>query len=184
MNDMTIVEQRPLIKKEVNDSDGSDGGGGDDKNDVKTTNGNNKNNRTILIAVIVVIVLCCCCLSSGIAGYYAYTTTRSVELSPLQPDDVFVPSTDFDSDAPPSGGLGNDILKNDTWNVMSPVAIGLGCDRPVGANSTIEVIQEPDANGVWIEHWAVACESGDTYLFEVEYILDDTGATFNITPLQ
>lgn len=178
MNDQTIVEPRPVFKDDNNNSD--NGGDGKIANDDK---GDNKNTRTILIAVIAVIVLCCCCLAIGVAGWYGYTTIRSVESSPTQPDDVFVPSTDFGNDDPPSGGLGNDILKNDTWRVMTPVAVGLGCDRPIGANSTIEVLQQPDANGVWIELWTVGCQSGDTYAFEVEFILDDTGATFNITPL-
>ena len=179
MDDQTIVAQRPVFKDDNNNSNnnGGDTNGNHDK-------GGNKNNRTILTAVIAALVLCCCCLLVGVVGYYAYTTIRSVESSPIQPEDVFTPSTDFGSDSPPSGGLGNDILKSDTWNVMTPVAVGLGCDRPIGADSTIEVIQQPDANGVWIEHWTVACQSGDTYLFEVEFILDDTGATFNITPLQ
>jgi hypothetical protein len=29
----------------------------------------------------------------------------------------------------------------------------------------------------------VVCRSGNEYAYEVEYILDDTGATFNITSL-
>ena len=181
MEDQTIVEQRPVFenneKKESKEIKDNNNESGDDM-------GKGKNNRTILIAVIAAFVLCCCCLLAGIAGYYAFITIRSVESSPIPQSDQIVPQSDFGNDNPPSGGLGNDILKNDTWNVMAPAAVGLGCDRPIGANSTIEVIQQPDANGVWIEHWTVACESGDTYLFEVEYILDDSGATFNIRPLQ
>ncbi len=146
--------------------------------------GKGKNNRTILIAVIAVVVLCCCCLLLGVAGLSIFRANRSVESFQEQPSDQLIPQSDFGNDDPPSGGLGNDVLKNDTWNVMAPAAVALGCDHPVGANSTIEVIQQPDANGVWIEHWNVACQSGDAYLFEVQFILDDTGATFNITPLQ
>ncbi len=180
MRDETIVEQRPILKEE-------DGGGANDggtNNNTENASGGNKNNRNVIIAVVAVIVLCCCCLLAGIVGYYAFTTVRSVESSPMQPSDQIVPQSDFGNDNPPSGGLGNDVLKNDTWNVMAPAAVGLGCDRPIGADSTIEVIQQPDENGIWIEHWTVACQSGDTYLFEVQFILDDTGATFNITPLQ
>jgi hypothetical protein len=44
-------------------------------------------------------------------------------------------------------------------------------------------LQEPDANGIWYEKWTVVCHSGDSYAFEVEYILDATGATFNIRSL-
>jgi hypothetical protein len=44
------------------------------------------------------------------------------------------------------------------------------------------VLEEPE-DGVWVEEWTVVCRSGDTYSYEVEYILDDTGATFDIRPL-
>jgi len=174
MDDHTIIEQRPVFEDKNTNSDS-----GEDK-------GKGKNNRTILIAVIAAIVLCCCCLLIGIAGYVGFVRSRSVQSFPVQqqPSDQIVPQVDFVNDGPPSGGLGNDILKGDTWNTMSIAAVALGCDQPVGADSSIEVIQQPDANGVWVEHWTVACQSGDTYLFEVEYILDDTGATFNIKPLQ
>jgi len=175
----TIVERKLDLDNYGNNN--NDGNMGDDN---PAGNGGKKNNRNILIAVIVAVVLCCCCLVAVGAGYYAFITIASVESSPSLPNDVVVPQSNFGDDNPPKGGLGNDILKNDTWRVMSPAAVALGCDRPVGANSTIEVIQQPDANGVWVEHWNVACQSGDTYLFEVQFILDDSGATFNITPLQ
>jgi len=142
-------------------------------------------NRTILIVVAVVVTLGCCCLAAGIAGFYSFTTIRSVESSTAEPfEEITVPESNGDDiGEPPSGGLGNDILKNDTWQVMAPAAVGLGCDRPIGAESTIEVLQQPDDAGVWLEQWTVACNSGDTYAFEVEFILDDSGATFNIKSL-
>ena len=83
---------------------------------------------------------------------------------------------------PPAGGLGNDILKNDTWHAVSAAAEGLGCDKPLGSQSTIEVLQQP-SNGVWEEKWTVACQSGKTYAFRVVFTLDSNGATYDITPL-
>jgi nitrate reductase NapE component len=149
-----------------------------------------RKNKTLLIIAIIAIVLLCGCLTVAVAGYYGFIAIRSVEtqISPIE--DFEIPSAEPDSTfdtpdpsdgvgEPPTGGLGNDILRNDTWQYIGPAAIGLGCDQPVGPNSTIEVLQEPDG-GVWKEKWIVACASGETYSFEVEYILDDTGATFNI----
>jgi len=78
--------------------------------------------------------------------------------------------------------LGNEVLKNDTWNLLVQVAAGYGCEEPIGNLSTIEVLQQPE-NGVWYEKWTLACSSGETSAFEIEFILDDTGATFNITAL-
>ena len=138
-------------------------------------------NRTWIIAVVVVIVLCCCCVASAGAGYYFYISNRSADVTvpPFQLEEA--PSqSGFDGGEPPSGGLANDILKEDTWRVMSVGAVSFGCEQPSGAGLTIEVLQEPDSAGVWIEKWPVQCASGDTYNFEVEFILDDTGTTFNI----
>jgi len=145
-------------------------------------------NRNIIIGIVTVVALICCCLIAGIAGFYAYTTISSQMSSPVQPaitqaSEEAAPQTDIGIGEPPSGGLGNDIQRQDTWQVMAPVAVDLGCDRPIGADSTIEVLQEPGTSGHWVEKWTVMCNSGDTYTFEVEFILDDTGATFNIKSL-
>jgi hypothetical protein len=159
-----------------------------------------KKSQTPLIIAVVVIVLCCCCVVLAVAGYYSFTAISSTQTQtfPLEDatpeiespssdsypnnDSVEIPSVDVSPGEAPVGGLGNDILRNDTWQYVSSAAVGLGCDQPVGADSTIEVLEEP-SNGVWREKWTVACESGDDYPFEVEFVLDDTGATFNIKSL-
>lgn len=160
-------------------------------------------NRTPLIIAAIALVLCCGCLVLAIAGYYGYFSLRSVEtqvfptaevfppiatqevMTPASTTDIPVgtPGLDTDIGDPPPGGLGNDILKNDTWQYVAAAAAGRGCDQPIGADSTIEVLQQPDANGVWLEKWTVACNPGDSYAFEVEFVLDATGATFNIKSL-
>ena len=153
-----------------------------------------KKNRTPLIIATAAAVLCCCTAILVSLGFYGYQTYQGAQqfqfeptedFTPVLPDTDFptaIPEDDFLSDAPPAGGLGNDILKNDTWLVITGAAIGQGCDQPVASESTIEVLQEPQ-NGIWFEKWTVACESGDSYAFEVEFILDSTGTTFNIKSL-
>lgn len=136
-------------------------------------------NRTIMIAVGIVIALCCCIVIAGVMGFYSFTRIASVESSPVEPIEDFAPPSDSELDGPPEGGLANDILKNDIWQVMAPAAVGMGCDEPSGAGMTIEVLQQPDPSGVWVEKWPVMCSSGEIYEFEVEFILDGTGATFN-----
>jgi len=182
MEEPTIVEPRRIFEEKAND--GGSGGSDDNGGENGSNSGKGKNNRTILIAVVVAVVLCCCCLLVAGAGYYGYIRSRAVNVFPVEPSDQLLPQSDSETDGPPSGGLGNDVLKNDTWQAIAPAAIALGCDRPIGADSTIEVIQQPDAGGVWVEHWTVACQSGDTYAFEVTFILDATGATYNIKPLK
>lgn len=153
-----------------------------------------KRNQTPLIVAGVALALCCCCAILAVAGYYGYFTIARTEeipgdiledVEPVTPEDSTVPTFEtFDAlGDPPTGGLGNDILRNDTWQQVAVVSMGQGCDLPISEETEIEVLQEPE-NGVWVEQWTVACASGDSYAYEVEYILDDTGATFNIRPLQ
>jgi len=150
-------------------------------------NPSNKN-RNLIIAVVAALVLCCCCLVIAGIGFYSFFGIGSSSTSGIpepitddsQPSDV---GTEVVFGEPPAGGLGNDILKNSTWQTMAPVAMGFGC-TPVSEDSSIDVLQQPDKGGVWVEKWTVACDSGDSLDFEVEFILDDTGTTYNITPLQ
>jgi hypothetical protein len=150
-----------------------------------------RKNQTPLIIAAVVSVLCCCCVVAAAAGYYGYMTTTRSQTTPPQPIEEAVPVVPEDelTSAPfgspgeaPTGGLGNDVLRNDTWQYVAAAAQGMGCDQPVGADTAIEVLQQPQDN-VWKEKWTVACASGDSYPFEITFTLDDTGATFDIKPL-
>lgn len=144
-----------------------------------------RDNRIILIIVAVVVVLCLCCLVIGVVGAINFFRIRSVDTQEVPFFESTVPAnpdTDTEIGELPEGGLGNDILRLDTWDVVASSAIGQGCDRPIGANSTIEVLQEPE-EGAWLEEWTVVCRSGDSYAYEVEYIHDDTGVIFNIRSL-
>jgi hypothetical protein len=145
-----------------------------------------KNNRTLWIIAAAVVSLCCCGLVVAVAGLYGFFAFQSVRTLPTPdefpppPIDFATPETNVDPGDAPTGGLGNDILRHDTWQAVAAAAVGKGCDRPIGPNSTIEVLQQPDANGVWLEKWTVMCRSGDSYPFQVTYTLDATGATFDI----
>ena len=161
-----------------------------------------KKNRTPWIIAGAVLALCCCGLIAAVAGFYGFITIRSAatqilpleEFTPVIPEEFATPSFDLetpfstpgvnaDPGEAPIGGLGNDILRNDTWQYVAAAAVGQGCDRPVGEDSRIEVLQQPDPSGVWVEKWTVVCSSGGSYPFEVTYTLDATGATFDIKSL-
>ena len=153
-----------------------------------------KKNNTPLIIAVVALVLCCCCAALAIAGYYGYNTVRSTddflplpteEAVPVIPDASEEPTFDpFQTPGEaPTGGLGDDILRNDTWTYVAATAQGQGCDQPLGEETTIDVLQEPQ-DGVWVEQWNVACASGDTYSYEITFTLDATGTRFDIAPLQ
>ncbi len=153
-----------------------------------------KKNQTPLIIAAAVIVLCCCCVLLAAAGYYGFVRNNRSQGVPPQPVEDAVPTLPGNAQSPtvqpssgageaPTGGLGNDVLRNDTWQYVAAAAQGQGCDQPIGAHTTIDVLQEPQ-QGVWVEQWNVACASGDSYSYEVQFTLDDTGATFDIKPLQ
>lgn len=147
-------------------------------------------NRTPWIIAGAIIGLCCCGVLAAVAVFYGYVSIRSsatsippVEEFPSSIPDEFATPVDGDPGEAPTGGLGNDILRNDTWQYVAAAAAGQGCDRPIGPNSTIEVLQQPDSNSVWVEKWTVVCRSGDSYAYEVTYTLDATGASFDIKSL-
>ena len=155
-----------------------------------------KSNRSVIIVVVVLIVLCCCC-ALAVGGYYSWQAYQAAQqavddFTPVIPDfeTPEVPSIpeldipDMDAGNPPQGGLTDDTLRNDTWQVVNITAIALGCDEPDAAASNIEVTQDPDSIGFWTERWTIACASGSEQAFNIEFIPSDNGGTtFNITPV-
>jgi len=145
-----------------------------------------KKNQTLLIIAAVAIVLACCCVVLAVAGYFGYNRIKNTQGIAPQPVEDVVPVNPTDAPSSPgeapTGGLGNDILRNDTWQAVAGAAQGMGCDQPIGADTKIEVLQQPD-NGVWVEKWTVACASGESYPFEITFTLDATGATYDIKSL-
>lgn len=131
-----------------------------------------KTNRTwIIVAVVVGVLLCCCCLLAG--GALAYTAfTTSTAVSEFQEEVPFFEETEPGEEIPfefpgmdeavPQGGLGDDLLRANTWTyVMLVIAID-GCEVTSAADTQIEVLSEPDSNGNWSERWEVQCADGSS----------------------
>lgn len=143
-----------------------------------------KSNRTLVIVVIVAIVLCCCLVLAAATGFYALSAAGSSTAPQQPPVEELVPPSNSAASVPPSGGLANDTLKNDVWDLMKLGAVSLGCQRPSGQGFEIEVLEHPESGGVWLEKWPIRCASGEVIDFEVEFLPDeDTGVTFNIRPI-
>lgn len=136
-------------------------------------------NKTLIFAAIAAIALCCCLVVVGAVGFYTLSAVGSGG-APQQPADELAPPSNSTANVPPSGGLANETLKNDVWDLMKLGAVSMGCQRPTGSGLSIVVLQNPGSGGVWMEKWPVRCASGDVREFEVEFIPDDTGVTFNI----
>ena len=149
-------------------------------------------NRTLLI-VIGVILLCCCAVI--IASAVAYPTIKNYlnsassglqNLNPSatsspdngiatsQPSQTSQPSTGGSSMVPVAGGLGDPTLKADVWVSILQYENGQNCSDVTG--KAIDVIQQQDSKGGWIENWTVdAC--GKTLVLKVTFTPDPKGGT-------
>lgn len=138
-----------------------------------------KSNRTLIIGAMMAVILCCCFAVAAVAGFFILSEADTSE-APQQPVEDFAAPSDSAASLPPSGGLANEVLKNDVWDLMTLAASSVGCQRPSGAGLEIKVLQQPESGGVWVEKWPVRCASGAVNEFEVEFVPEDTGVVFNI----
>lgn len=139
-------------------------------------------NRNLIIGIVIAIVLCCCCAITAVAGYYGYQTYlqtqqaiqefESFEIPTVSPnsENPNQPAPEFDvSGDVPEGGLADDETRLTAWFSLQLVAIISGCETPTVQGTTITVIQQPDASGVWREEWNVNCGDGTTQPFNVTF---------------
>ena len=139
-------------------------------------------NRNVIIIVGVAILLCCCIVVVVVGAYYAYQSYQATAQSfnDFAPDisqpPATSPSVDVGSSDLPQGGITDDLLRKDTWQYLGIAALAQSCE-PDAAGTTIDVTQEPDAVGIWIERWTVACADGSTKAFDVTFTPDPNGGT-------
>ena len=134
------------------------------------------NNRTLLL-IVGVILLCCCVVV--IAGAVAYpTVSKFLKDAPTGlNDDSPAVSGSGSSSGPVDGSLGNDVLKHDTWNAILKSESSKGCNNVT--SMSVDVVQQPNKQGVWIEDWSInAC--GKDVVLEITFTLDSTGTTYQV----
>jgi len=127
-----------------------------------------KSNKTLFI--IGGILLACCCLT--VVGILVYQFV----IAPKIANTFDTINTTLQSSSLPSGGLTGDTLRLDVWVKVGAASSALGC-MPDAAQTTIEVTQNPDSSGVWIENWAIACTSGGQKTFEITFTPTADGGT-------
>lgn len=159
-----------------------------------------KNNTVLIVAAVIVALLCCCCVlivgGFSLLGPTVSETFESIEQTIPEEFEEVVPFEDggqgegdegdtFNpgfSDVLPSGGLGDEILRTDIWlNLNFASAMNNCIIPPDGAQKTnIEVLQDPDSAGVWVERWTVPCDSGEDKSFDITFTPTDNGTDFSI----
>jgi hypothetical protein len=127
-----------------------------------------KSNKVPLI--IGGILLACCFLAVVTIAVYQLVIAPKISNTFETINDT-LQNTDL-----PSGGLAGDTLRRDVWMSVGAASSALGCTPDV-AQTTIEVIQDPDSSGIWIEKWKVACTSGGQKVFDVTFTPTAGGGT-------
>lgn len=147
-----------------------------------------KNNLPMTLGIGAAVLLCCCVLVVGaifavpmFLGPTVGNVYSQIEvMTPIAPDfetpSIPVPQNPGSGDLP-QGGLTDDLLRTNTWPLVQVVAASADCNNASAADTTIEVTQAMDANGVWKELWTVACESGGPAKVEVTFTPSDQGGT-------
>ncbi len=165
-----------------------------------------KSNQGLLIGIIVAVLLCCCCLIAGTflvltvlgpAVNNVFSTINEGLLTPTGPNSEDFPAipeipvfpTDEDGvpempvspsgydDFIPQGGLGDEVLRTDTWVYVMAASAMSGCVATEASKTTIEVLQEPDSAGIWKEKWTVTCDDGTQQSFDVTFSPSAQGGT-------
>ena len=160
---------------------------------IETPQPQQKSNRNIIIGVAVVVVVCCCCLAFVVTGYYGYRTYLAaqtldqlpqVEIPttiPVIPDKQSTPSSPIPgSGDAPQGGLADDSTRPIAWSAVQLIALMSGCETPIAEGTTIKVLQEPNANGEWVEEWNVNCGGGNSQPHKVTFTPENGIVNVNV----
>lgn len=153
---------------------------------------NSGKNRNLIIGIVIAIVLCCCCAITAVAGYYGYQAYVSAQQLaqdfenfevpiPGDPNNPNEPAPEFDfSGDIPEGGLADDETRLTAWFSLQIVAVLSDCQSPTAQGTTISVVQQPDANGEWVEEWSVNCGDGSSQPFNVTFTPEDGFVNVNV----
>jgi hypothetical protein len=140
-----------------------------------------KSNTGMIIGIVVAVLLCCCCLvivsvflfmGPAVNNVYSSINEQLTAMPgvPSLPEGTLEPSMpSVPSSMVPQGGLGDDLLRTNTWGYVVTVAAIDGCAGPNAAETEITVTQEQDSDGVWKEQWVVACDGGKSVPVDVVF---------------
>jgi hypothetical protein len=141
-----------------------------------------KSNRNVIIAVVAAVIVCCCFTAAAVAGYYGYQAyvaaqkainefeiPTDIPFDPNDPSSPSIPLPSFDSSDAPQGGLTEPTTRVTAWTTLQIYAAISGCSAPTADGTTIDVLQEPNSSGEWVEEWNVNCGNGISQPFKVTF---------------
>ena len=80
----------------------------------------------------------------------------------------------------PEGGLGDETLRASTWGYVFLFASIANCELSDASSTQIEVSQQPDASGKWMELWTVSCNDGTTRNYNVTFTPSANGTDISV----
>lgn len=142
-----------------------------------------KKSKLPLILGIAAALLCCCCLILiviyfvlGPAVSNVFSEINSQIESPSLPNGTALPDIGTFLDVP-TGGLGDDTLRANTWAYVVLLGASVGCENPTADHTSIDVLSYPDSSGVWQERWNLVCADGSTPAFIIDFTPNPNGGT-------
>lgn len=153
----------------------------------------------IVVVAIVVVVAGLCLIGVGAFAYSRYVAAgnalpgMSSQIATAASGGSPAPSLLSDGTAAPvlqsgssstmpSGGLGDEITRTIAWGrALSAIfqANPTSCQIPDAANTSIQVIEQPDSSGTWQERWMVACDGASAIPVNMTFT-PTSGGMFNI----
>lgn len=150
-----------------------------------------KSNIPLIVGAALVVACLCGCVTLTLTvgtGFFflnqASDPVQPIYVEPIQPVDPFEAIETPEPYDPnlPQGGYGDNKLRGKVWDFILPMAErDANCQNPTPLATWIEVTVEPDASGVWEEHWTLICENGPTPVFRIIFT-PNPGGIINFSP--
>ncbi|MFZ5881846.1 MAG: hypothetical protein ACOY0R_20960 [Chloroflexota bacterium] len=150
-----------------------------------------KSNIPLIVGAALVVACLCGCVTLTLTvgtGFFflnqASAPVQPIYVEPIQPVDPFeaIGTPEIFDPNLPVGGYTDNKLRGKVWDFILPMAErDADCENPTPMATMIEVTVEPDASGVWEEHWTLVCGNGPMPVFRIIFT-PNPGGIINFSP--